>query len=158
MKTTLIRLAAVAGVLMVAASAGAQEPIVEGGCYGGDCYGGYGAACYDGRCHQYGLRGMIPGVARLHEAWPYNPDNWHGRHYHTSYGAPVALVTPPNMSNQTKWAWGVGNTASVPVYNQFSRNYPGPAVPGGWGAGYAPAPRWPSSTDQFGVYYVRGPW
>lgn len=188
MKNSIIRLAALAGVALVASTCQAQnaaqaenaatknngvvqagfhhrhavvEGSVEGDCYGDSCYS-HGAACYGGRCHAlhcgHGHRRVIPGVARLHEAWPYNPDNWHGQYYHTSYGAPVALVAPPNMSNQTKWAWGVGNTTSVPVYNQFGRQYPGPASPGGWGAGYAPTPRWPSSTDQFGVYYVRGPW
>jgi hypothetical protein len=67
----------------------------------------------------------------------------------------VALVVPPTAEYQTKWGWGVGNTRVVPIAPQFGRNYPGPAVPG---IGFQPTPRWPSHTDQFGVYYVRGPW
>ena len=60
-----------------------------------------------------------------------------------------------------KWAWGVGNTVSVPVYHQFGRPFPG-AYPmegvGYNGMPFLPTPLWPSNTDQFGVYYVRGPW
>ncbi len=69
----------------------------------------------------------------------------------------MALVCPPNAGRQTKWAWGVTNTQVVPISHQFGRNYPGPGAAGG-GSVFLPTPIWPNSTDQFGVYYVRGPW
>ncbi|QDU95036.1 hypothetical protein [Lignipirellula cremea] len=94
-----------------------------------------------------------------HGFWPqYSSAPWHGHYYHTDYGRPLALVVPPTASMQTKWSWGVGNTTSTPIYHQFSRQYPGggPFIP--QGAGFMPTPQWPSHTDQFGVYYMRGPW
>ncbi len=80
---------------------------------------------------------------------------WHGGYYHLAWGEPVALVVPPTAGRQTKWAWGVTNTEVRPIWHQYERAYPGPF---GGGAGFAPQPYWPSSTDQFGVYYIRGPW
>jgi hypothetical protein len=87
-----------------------------------------------------------------HAAWY----PWHGGFYNVSWGMPVALVVPPTAEVQTNWGWGVGNTRISPICHQFHRNWPG--------NGYynhkmfQPTPRWPSDTDQFGVYYVRGPW
>jgi hypothetical protein len=81
---------------------------------------------------------------------------WHGSHYHSAWGTPVALVVPPTAEYQTHWGWGVGNTRVTPICPQFHRNYPGP-MPYHAGS-FQPTPRWPSDTDQFGVYYVRGPW
>lgn len=80
---------------------------------------------------------------------------WAGGYYHTMWGQPVALVVPPTAALQTHWNWGVAQTSVTPIWRQFSRAYPG-AYSGG--RGLLPTPRWPSSTDQFGVYYVRGPW
>jgi hypothetical protein len=81
---------------------------------------------------------------------------WHGAYYHTQYGRPVALVVPPTAHMQTSWGWGVAQTTMTPIYHQFNRRYP---VPTGMGGNvFLPTPRWPSHTDQFGVYYVRGPW
>jgi hypothetical protein len=80
---------------------------------------------------------------------------WHGRYYHTEWGTPVALVVPPTASMQTEWGWGVGNTRVSRINHQFARPYPGP---GGWDEVFLPTPPWPSDTNQFGVYYVRGPW
>ena len=82
--------------------------------------------------------------------------NWHQSYYHAASGMPLALVVPPTAELQTKWGWGVGGTEVVPIWPQFGRNYPGPNR-------YdprllRPTPSWPSHTDQFGVYYVRGPW
>jgi hypothetical protein len=82
--------------------------------------------------------------------------SWNGGYYHTAWGVPVALVVPPTAELQTHWGWGVGNTRVTPICPQFKRNYPGDFVNGG--AGFYPTPNWPSDTDQFGVYYVRGPW
>jgi hypothetical protein len=81
--------------------------------------------------------------------------SWHGPYYHTSYGAPVALLLPPTVSMQSSYSWGVAQTERYPVWPQFKRPY---ANPGGGGMGLYPTPLWPSHTDQFGVYYVRAPW
>ena len=81
---------------------------------------------------------------------------WHGGYYHSAWGMPVALVISPKVEYQTHWGWGVGNTRVTRNWHQFHRNYPGP---GYYQAGqFQPTPYWPSDTDQFGVYYVRGPW
>jgi hypothetical protein len=81
---------------------------------------------------------------------------WHGAYYDTAWGMPVALVVPPNAENQTKMGWGVGNTRVVSIDHQFHRDYPGEGIfKRSW---FLPTPRWPSDTDQFGDYYVRGPW
>lgn len=81
---------------------------------------------------------------------------WTGGYYDSAYGMPVAVVIPPTAEYQTHWNWGVGGTQITPNRPQFSRNWPGPVH-------YdprtlLPTPAWPSSTDQFGDYYVRGPW
>lgn len=80
---------------------------------------------------------------------------WHGKYYHTGWGSPVALVVPPTAAMQSHYSWGVGQTRTTPLWHQFRRDYPGP-YSGGYG--FYPTPRWPSSTDQSGVYYIRGPW
>jgi hypothetical protein len=87
--------------------------------------------------------------------------SWHAGYYHTAWGRPVALMVPPTARTQTRWSWGVAQSTMTPLYHQFERPYPS----GGLGGFVQPAdmpllptPRWPSHTDQFGVYYVRGPW
>ena len=80
---------------------------------------------------------------------------WHGNYWHTAWGQPVALVVPPTAEMQTHYNWGVCGTRVTRIYNQFGYDYPGPY---GGGMPFLPTPNWPSSTDQFGVYYVRGPW
>lgn len=82
---------------------------------------------------------------------------WHGNYAYTAYGRPVALVVPPTAHMQSSWSWGVGQTTMRPIYHQFGRGYPGYLGAGGT-QGFMPTPWWPSHTDQFGVYYVRGPW
>ena len=87
--------------------------------------------------------------------------SWHAGYYHTTWGAPVALVVPPTARMQTRWGWGVAQSTMSPLYHQFERPYPGSSVGQGYGSGVMPlrpTPHWPSHTDQFGVYYVRGPW
>ncbi len=81
---------------------------------------------------------------------------WHGQYYYAPWGAPTALVVPPVSNMQTSLSWGVSQTSMMPIYHQFSRPYPGDGA--GTGVGFQPTPRWPSHTDQFGIYYVRGPW
>jgi hypothetical protein len=82
---------------------------------------------------------------------------WHGNHYHTAYGYPLGLVVPPTANMQTRMGWGVTQNEMVPIYHQFQRRYPrnGGEMPSRL---FSPTPHWPSHTDQFGVYYVRGPW
>jgi len=81
---------------------------------------------------------------------------WHGAYYHTAWGMPVAVVVPPTAELQTHWGWGVGNTRVTPICPQFERNWPGPGTY--TRSQFRPTPPWPSDTDQFGAYYVRGPW
>ena len=82
---------------------------------------------------------------------------WHGYYYDVAWGVPVAVVVPPTAESQTHWGWGVGATRVTPIQHQFQRAYPG--GPEGYGRNYfRPTPPWPSSTDQFGDYYIRGPW
>ena len=81
---------------------------------------------------------------------------WHGGYYDAAWGTPVAVVVPPTAESQTHWGWGVGATRVTPIQHQYQRAYPGPSVYNrSW---FRPTPPWPSSTDQFGDYYIRGPW
>lgn len=81
---------------------------------------------------------------------------WHGNYYNQSYGQPTALVVPPTAHMRQTYSWGVSQNLNHPIYHQFGRNasQPGAAARGTFQA----TPNWPSHTDQFGVYYVRGPW
>jgi hypothetical protein len=81
---------------------------------------------------------------------------WHGSYYDSAWGMPVAVVVPPTAESQTHWGWGVGATRVTPNQHQFQRHYPGPSpYSRSW---FRPTPTWPSSTDQMGDYYIRGPW
>jgi hypothetical protein len=81
---------------------------------------------------------------------------WHAQYAHTQYGQPVALVVPPTANAQSHWGWGVGSARMTPIYHQYDRRYRAPG--GGANCPFHATPTWPSSTDQFGVYYIRGPW
>lgn len=81
---------------------------------------------------------------------------WHGNYTHTAYGYAVPLVVPPTVEMQTKMGWGVSQSEMVPIYHQFRRPYFGNAETSG--TIFQPTPSQPSHTDQFGVYYIRGPW
>jgi hypothetical protein len=81
---------------------------------------------------------------------------WHGDYYDVAWGMPVAVVVPPTAESQAHLGWGVGATRVTPIQHQYSRAYPGPGVyKRAW---FQPTPAWPSSTDQLGDYYIRGPW
>jgi hypothetical protein len=82
---------------------------------------------------------------------------WHGNYYHTASGYPVPLVVPPTATTQTKWGWGAAQTEVRPIHHQFGRAYRGGGVMAEGGQ-FLGTPPWPSHTDQFGVYYIRGPW
>lgn len=97
--------------------------------------------------------------------WPYTMSHqraqraaatypWHGGYQHIQYGAPVALVVPPTAHMRQTYSWGVSQNLMYPIHHQFGYDAPSP---GGLG-GFRHTPPWPSHTDQFGVYYVRGPW
>lgn len=80
---------------------------------------------------------------------------WHGPYLHNEYGRPLALVVPPTAEYQMHYSWGVGGTRVSRIDHQFTRPFPGINARGGR---FMATPAWPSSTDQRGVYYVRGPW
>jgi hypothetical protein len=80
---------------------------------------------------------------------------WHGEYYDVAWGVPVALVVPPTAENQAHLGSGVGATRVTPIPHQFGRGYPMQVERGG---PFHPTPPWPNSTDQFGDYYIRGPW
>ena len=85
--------------------------------------------------------------------------SWHGNYNHWKYGQPTALVVPPTASFQTEYNWGVGQTRSMPIDHQFNGGAnAGPGVAGGGRGMFRNRPYWPSSTSQFGIYPVRGPW
>ena len=97
--------------------------------------------------------GTFKGCVAYRQAQTYP---WHGDHYDVAWGMPVAVVVPPTAENQVHLGWGVGATRVTPIQHQFHRDYPGPGVyRRSW---FRPTPAWPSSTDQFGDYYIRGPW
>jgi hypothetical protein len=104
-----------------------------------------------------GVDRLSAGSIKNHAArWSSQMYPWHGDYYDAAWGMPVALVVPPTAENQTKWGWGVGNTRVMPIEHQFQRDYPGEGIfKRSW---FLPTPRWPSDTDQFGDYYIRGPW
>ena len=78
---------------------------------------------------------------------------WHGQYYYMPYGQQTALVVPPTRITQQNYSWGVSQNTMTPIYHQFGAA----AVPSAGGAFHA-TPRWPSNTNQFGVYPVRAPW
>lgn len=81
---------------------------------------------------------------------------WHGNYYYLPTGQPTALIVPPTAHMRQTLSWGVSQNLMYPLNHQFGRNATTPRAlaPGSFMA----APHWPSHTDQFGVYYVRGPW
>jgi hypothetical protein len=80
---------------------------------------------------------------------------WHGPYYSPAEGVPVPLVVPPTAHCQTHLYSGVPSSHVTHISPQFQ--------PFDFGPGYydprafLPTPRWPSSTDQLGTYYIRGP-
>ena len=81
--------------------------------------------------------------------------SWHRNYNYWRWNAPTALVVPPTAAFQSSYAWGVGQTRSMPINHQFGTSNPG----GGAGSGsFSQTPYLPSSTDQLGVYPVRAPW
>jgi hypothetical protein len=83
--------------------------------------------------------------------------SWHGDYAYTPWGGPVALVVPPHADTIAAWSWGVAQSEIRPLHHQFGRSDPGGVFYGEYNP-YLPTPIWPSHTDQFGIYPVRGPW
>lgn len=81
---------------------------------------------------------------------------WHGNYYHVTYRQPMALIVPPTAEYVSNYSWGPSGTTVSRIDHQFQRPYPGEFY--GGGSMMMPPPVWPSSTRQFGVYPVRGPW
>ncbi|KAA1261921.1 hypothetical protein LF1_44820 [Rubripirellula obstinata] len=81
---------------------------------------------------------------------------WHGGYQQQQYGQPLALVVPPTAHMRQTYSWGVSQNTNHAIHHQFGRsaNFPGAAAAGT----FRHTPNWPSHTDQFGMYYVRGPW
>ena len=79
---------------------------------------------------------------------------WHGDYYYLKTGQPTALIVPPTVTMQSNYSWGVSQNTMTPVYHQFGQG----AASGSSGGMFRATPYWPSHTDQFGIYPVRGPW
>ena len=96
------------------------------------------------------------GMASRGDAWAQRHAGgrpWHGQYYYMPYNSPTGLVVPPNVVTQQTYSWGVAKNAMQPVYHQY-----GYAATPSFGGPFYATPRWPSHTDQFGVYPVRAPW
>ena len=94
-------------------------------------------------------------AGNIHSARHAQQQSWHGGYRYMNSGYPQALVVPPNANMQTNYSWGVGSSRMTPIHHQWGRPDPGATS----GAGHLGiTPHWPTSTTQFGVYYVRGPW
>lgn len=84
---------------------------------------------------------------------------WHEDYNYWRWQQPTALVVPPTAAYESSYAWGVGQVRSTPIHSQFSGAGGGASCGGvGGGMGASNSPYHPSSTRQFGVYPVRGPW
>ena len=84
--------------------------------------------------------------------------SWNGDYYNMQYGEPIALALPPTANAMSAWSWGVAQTEVRPMYHQYGRAYVPGNASGGEGNPFTPTPRWPSHTDNFGIYPVRAPW
>ncbi len=109
------------------------------------------------RFYSYSAHGLD--ATRMHRwNWRQSAANpWHGNYNYWRYGQPTALVVPPTAAFQTEYNWGVAQTKSLPIYHQYSRDFGGAGGVTG-GDETMNTPYWPSSTRQFGIYPVRGPW
>jgi hypothetical protein len=82
--------------------------------------------------------------------------SWHHDYYDPAWAPqPHALVVPPTTHRHVEYNWGVAGTENLPIRHQFNRGYYGEVYGGG---AFAPTPPQPTSTHQFGVYYIRAPW
>ena len=94
-----------------------------------------------------------------YQVWSHNfsmDRPWHGGYYAQRFGQPTALVVPPTAQMRQTYSWGVSQNLMYPIHHQFGRSANSPGAAGN--GMFRPTPMWPSHTDQFGYYYVRGPW
>lgn len=63
-------------------------------------------------------------------------------------GAPHSLIVPPNSRRHVEYQQGVGSAMLQRI---------GPGYPSGIEGPYRQSPTFPYSTNQMGVYYLRGP-
>lgn len=134
--------------------------IEDGYGHGPDGYGVSSGVPHPEFAHHRYLQSRTAGHAEYTHRWNrYHAAQspWHGNYYNAQWGRPLALVVPPTADSQVSWGWGVGATNVTPIYHQFGRGNPATYPQGSWNR-FRPTPYWPSHTDQFGVYYVRGPW
>ena len=130
--------------------------------FGGRYYGSYGGVdshIYRGPGNTEGIGNRLgwakPGS--VGDYWAQNQSMqrpWHGEYYYLKTGQPTALIVPPTVVMQSNYSWGVSQNTMTPVYHQFGGKAP---TSGGMGV-FKATPYWPSHTNQFGVYPVRGPW
>lgn len=109
------------------------------------------------RVYSYSNAGIQAGHTHAWNNSQQNVYSWHGGYRNWRFETPTALVVPPTAGYQSSYAWGVGQTRSTPIHHQFGRG--GAASLGGSdGSGFQNTPYWPHSTDNFGIYPVRGAW
>ena len=171
----------IVAALVFAMNVNAQQVVSSTECNSGNCsghsHGGHGLHGHG--LHGHGLHGHGLGLGAAaagagngagfgnnagwawHGSWgDYWARNqasqrpWHGGYYWMRTGQPTALIVPPTVTMQSNYSWGVSQNTMTPVYHQFSGNAPN----GAGGGMFRATPYWPTHTDQFGVYPVRGPW
>jgi hypothetical protein len=106
----------------------------------------------------YGRNGVLAGRTNDWNVSQMQQGPWHGGYSYWRWQQPTALVVPPTAAFQSEYNWGVGQTRSIPIYHQYGSAGAGTVPVGGSGNSFPPTPYWPSSTSQFGIYPVRGPW
>jgi hypothetical protein len=97
------------------------------------------------------------GMRRVGNRWANSVSQsqpWHGEYYWLRTGQPTALIVPPTATMMQNYSWGVSQNTTSPIYHQFGMGAP---TSGSYGQ-FRATPVWPSHTNQFGVYPVRGPW
>ena len=85
-----------------------------------------------------------------------NATPWNGAYRHQAYSTPLAVIVPPTATTYRSLGWGVSKNVVSPLYHQFQLGAPR-ARKAGYGP-YKSLPMYPSSSDQYGAYYIRGPW
>ena len=95
---------------------------------------------------------------RIMQSWERqhaNQSSWSGAYGHQTTGTPIALIVPPTARTMRVFNWGVSRNTISPIYHQYSLNR---TTGNSGGRPFLRTPMYPSSTSQFGVYYIRGPW
>jgi hypothetical protein len=150
-RTSLIALTALAAVASLTTSAEAQH--FGGRMARGSFGGGYASESTQGIGNRLGWASTYS----VGDYWARNmaeQQPWHGEYYYLRTGQPTALIVPPTVTMQSNHSWGVSQNTMTPVYHQFG----GTGSAGSSGGVFKATPYWPSHSNQFGVYPVRGPW